>query len=617
MLQLGRMGARARWGAVCLLAVACVSCSLLLNTSVGEGLGASCTSSAQCNGGSCDSTVVSEPGAPIPNGNAVCAAPCAGDGDCPTGTTCVTQTDSAGNTSKSCQEPLNIHAIWVGIVAAGEGWTITNNQGLVQAMGQLGYVQSPPGESSFYEDGINPDGVDDVAAAEAAIDAGAQVIIANSLSYKADMLVEAAKHPNVKFMVAEGFAQNGNNLGSYGIHDEQAWYIAGYAAAQTLNPSPSEGGNPARLGVVGSDITPEMVRYINAYLLGARQWDPKAVVEVQWMGFWYDGASAPWIPNPATNATVAKAMPAKVLSEQNIVQRLINSGCGVIGNQADDGLPPRYVEAYDQAAALASGSDAGGVSGIPPTSEYFYSLGNDNQEACHSLGATTPPALNGPLMASCLGGPYINWTALYLQQLEEIHRGVWTVPYMRSAADPDGGPGIAVMGVNEPLILDPSSVTNFQLNVQATNVEMNAALQNNVTRFTTLVATNGPPAVFSGGTAGYNTTGQRDKNNTGAYDAVQSVAPGELISDKEYVTMCWFAEGVVQKQNPLDPASPDVPAHVPDKCINCTGNDPHPNGQYPPPSDPYLLSGDGTAPPYTSSDGGAFAIRYDTCQENQ
>jgi hypothetical protein len=62
-----------------------------------------------------------------------------------------------------------MHAIWVGIVAAGEGWTLTHNQGLDSAVAALGYVQSPPGESALYEDGINPDGVSDVGAIETAI----------------------------------------------------------------------------------------------------------------------------------------------------------------------------------------------------------------------------------------------------------------------------------------------------------------------------------------------------------------------------------------------------------------------------------------------------------------
>src|SRR5690348_18411389 len=39
-----------------------------------------------------------------------------------------------------------------------------------------------------------------------------------------------------------------------------------------------------RLGYVGAAITPEVVRDINAFTRGARQFDPAIVVEVRWLG---------------------------------------------------------------------------------------------------------------------------------------------------------------------------------------------------------------------------------------------------------------------------------------------------------------------------------------------
>jgi hypothetical protein len=59
-------------------------------------------------------------------------------------------------------------------------------------------------------------------------------------------------------------------------------------------------------------------------------------------------------------------------------------------------------------------------------------------------------------------------------------------------------------------------------------------------------------------------TGQRDVDDDGVPDARQSVAAGETIGDREWRSMCWLVDGVIEKSVPTDPASADVPAKVPD-----------------------------------------------------
>ena len=39
---------------------------------------------------------------------------------------------------------------------------------------------------------------------------------------------------------------------------------------------------------MGSFVTPEVVRHINAFTRGAHRVDPSIVVEVRWEGFWFD-----------------------------------------------------------------------------------------------------------------------------------------------------------------------------------------------------------------------------------------------------------------------------------------------------------------------------------------
>jgi hypothetical protein len=43
------------------------------------------------------------------------------------------------------------------------------------------------------------------------------------------------------------------------------------------------------------------------------------------------------------------------------------------------------------------------------------------------------------------------------------------------------------------------------------------------------------------------------------------VEPGEVLSDDELRGMCWFAEGIVERADPDDPTSADLPALVPDE----------------------------------------------------
>jgi hypothetical protein len=70
----------------------------------------------------------------------------------------------------------------------------------------------------------------------------------------------------------------------------------------------------------------------------------------------------------------------------------------------------------------------------------------------------------------------------------------------------------------------------------------------------------------------YAITGQRDADDDGVPDADQRVLPDETVSSEELARMCWFVKGIVQKQDPSDPASPDQDAWAPD-------------GTFPPPKD--------------------------------
>src|SRR5262249_17040279 len=150
---------------------------------------------------------------------------------------------------------------------------------------------------------------------------------------------------------------------------EQAFYLAGYAAAQVTQSR--------RLGFVGSLITPEVVRHVNAFTLGARRFDPTVVVEVRWLGFWYDAIDDP---------------PAGYRYQETVLaEELLATGCDVIAHAVTQN--ERVVEAVE--AARKAGTTV-------------WAIGNDSSNACTA----------GP--TSCLGTTAWNWSPLYLRLIEQI-----------------------------------------------------------------------------------------------------------------------------------------------------------------------------------------------------
>ncbi|MCS6900892.1 MAG: BMP family ABC transporter substrate-binding protein, partial [Myxococcales bacterium] len=151
------------------------------------------------------------------------------------------------------------------------------------------------------------------------IAAGAQVIVLNSFSLRKVAENIAPKHPNAKFLTCSSNTF-GPNYGSYFARSYQAWYLAGFAAGRKTKTN--------RIGFVGSFVTPEVVRHINAFTLGAKRANAAVQVEVRWEGFWFDLDP----PDPVTGE----------FNETKLTKQLIDTGCDVIAHNSDVG---RTVEA--------------------------------------------------------------------------------------------------------------------------------------------------------------------------------------------------------------------------------------------------------------------------------
>lgn len=370
------------------IACALIGCQAFVTTTIGKGIGEKCGADGDCQGGSCF--------------QGSCTAACAGDSECPAPSTCVasrcqlkgigstcaadgecqggqciagicgekcsTDVDCPSGTkcaSGTCQVPLKAAFIYVG-VPQDEGWTLTHEQGRQAAMMNLPYLQSDYVQNTFLPDDAKK-AMDDF------VMKGYDVVVTTSFSLREPTSEKANMYPMNKFL---GCSTNvtGTNLGSYFGRMEQAYYLGGYAAGLQTKTK--------RLGFVGSYITPEVVRHINAFTLGAKAANPMLVgVEVRWVGFWFDTSSM-----PDMNGDYA---------ETRLTKQLIDTGCDVIAHNMDNG---RSVIEVEKEAKQG---------------KKVWSVGNDNTEAC-SKGPT-----------SCIGTCYWNWGPLYTKLLDDIHKGTW------------------------------------------------------------------------------------------------------------------------------------------------------------------------------------------------
>ena len=198
--------------------------------------------------------------------------------------------------------------------------------------------------------------------------------------------------------------------------------------------------------------------------------------------------------------------PAGHKAERTLTLELVDSGCDVVFHQVDTQIPVTTLQ------------EEGGA----------RSIGWGHARACDA----------GP--TSCLGAAYLRWGPLYSRVVGELARGTFAGGF-----------------IDEPLSLDPSeSVVGFELNPalasSALALEVDELLED-------LAAPSGAGLPLRGP---YCSTGQRDRDEDGVPDCL---APGEVPSDDELRGMCWFAEGIVERADPSDPTSADLPALVPDE----------------------------------------------------
>ena len=163
-----------------------------------------------------------------------------------------------------------------------------------------------------------PEGQECYNAAAELVDAGCNVVFADSFGHE-DFMIQAAKEfKDVQFCHATGTKAHTEKLSNYhnafaSIYEGR--YLAGVAAGMKLNEMIESGkitADKAVMGYVGAFTYAEVISGLTSFYLGAKSVCPSVTMKVQYTGSWYD-----------------------VGKEQEAANALISKGCVLISQHAD------------------------------------------------------------------------------------------------------------------------------------------------------------------------------------------------------------------------------------------------------------------------------------------
>ena len=159
------------------------------------------------------------------------------------------------------------------------------------------------------------------------VDAGCNIIFADSFGHEAYMLKAAKRAPKVLFAHATGTLAHTENLPNFvnafaSIYEGR--FLAGVAAGLKLNEMIAAGkftAEEAKMGYVGAYTYAEVISGYTSFYLGAKSVCPTVKMDVQFTGSWYDETA-----------------------EYNAANALINGGCKLISQHADSMGAPNACE---------------------------------------------------------------------------------------------------------------------------------------------------------------------------------------------------------------------------------------------------------------------------------
>lgn len=160
------------------------------------------------------------------------------------------------------------------------------------------------------------------------VDAGCNIVFADSFGHESNMVLAAKEFPNVQFCHATGVKAHTEGLANYhngfaSIYDGR--FLAGVAAGLKLNEMIESGkitAEQAKIGYVGAWPYAEVKSGYTSFFLGARSICPSATMDVVYTNSWFD-----------------------IALEKEGANNLINGGCVLISQHADSEGAPKACEA--------------------------------------------------------------------------------------------------------------------------------------------------------------------------------------------------------------------------------------------------------------------------------
>ena len=173
------------------------------------------------------------------------------------------------------------------------------------------------------------------------VDAGCDIIFADSFGHETHLLKAAQEYPKVQFCHATGTMAHTAGLANFhnafaSIYEGR--FLAGVAAGLKLNEMIEAGtitAENAKMGYVGAFTFAEVISGYTSFYLGAKSVCPSVTMEVQFTGSWYDE-----------------------IKEKDAATALINNGCVLISQHADSMGAPSVCEEKNVPNVSYNGSTA-------------------------------------------------------------------------------------------------------------------------------------------------------------------------------------------------------------------------------------------------------------------
>ena len=283
-------------------------------------------------------------------------------------TTTAAPATTAAPTTEAPAEPLRIAFMYDGEIDDGR-WNEAHENGRQYLIANMDGI-----ETTFVEN-LSP-GSEFQAAFEDFGSQGYDLVICTTWCQD-DVLVVAPNNPDTVYLSWGGY-QTAPNVGHFDGATEDGRYLDGLVA----------GSQPGveLIGYVGGFAIEEVVRGVNAFMIGAREINPDIETQVVWVNSWYDPAA-----------------------EQQAAQALVDAGADLLAAEVN-------------APAVASVAEASGIG--------YIHYGIDG---------------SGLAPNSWLSGFTFNWGPYYLSQAQALADGTWE-PALTYGGLRDGVVGMSPFG---------------------------------------------------------------------------------------------------------------------------------------------------------------------------